>query len=77
MCETSRRRAKLFLVYKWLDDRELSNRVALRNERYDDEWIEDLDDMIRSEGRLFGRQEWDSGGPRGWCLYRCQPMPTD
>jgi hypothetical protein len=46
-----------------LDFRKLFDRVALPDERYDDEWIEALDDMIRSEGRLVGRQEWDSSGP--------------
>jgi hypothetical protein len=48
---------------KELNDRELFDRVALTNERFDDEWIENMDDMIRSEGCLVGRQEWDSGGP--------------
>jgi hypothetical protein len=46
-----------------MDDRELFNRVALTNERFDDEWIENVDEMIRSEGHLVGCQEWDSGAP--------------
>jgi hypothetical protein len=46
-----------------LDDAELFKRVARGNERFDDEWIEDIDDLIREEGVLVGRQEWDSGGP--------------
>jgi hypothetical protein len=61
--DTTSSSGEIDLVDNSLDDRELFNQVALPNERYDDEWIEDVDDMIRSEGRLVGRQEWDSGGP--------------
>jgi hypothetical protein len=43
-----------------LDYRELFDRVAQADECFDDEWIEDVDDLIRSQ--LTGRQEWDSGG---------------
>jgi hypothetical protein len=46
-----------------LDDRELFNRLGLARERFDDEWVEGLDDLISDEGCLVGRQEWDSGGP--------------
>jgi hypothetical protein len=51
-------------VIKELDDTELFNRVARGNDRFDDEWIEDVDDLIRDEGVLVGRQKWDSGGRR-------------
>jgi hypothetical protein len=50
-------------LVKELDFRELFDRVALDHERFDDEWIEDICDAIRSKGWLVGRQEWDSGGP--------------
>jgi hypothetical protein len=60
--DTTSSSGQIDLIGNSLDDRELFNRVALPNERYDDEWIEDVDDMIRREGRLVGRQEWDSGG---------------
>jgi hypothetical protein len=43
--------------------RELFDRVALPSEHFDDEWTENICDLIRSEGCLVGRQEWDSGGP--------------
>jgi hypothetical protein len=33
----------------------LFDRVALTDERFDDEWIENVDGMIRSEGCLVGR----------------------
>jgi hypothetical protein len=61
--DTTSLSAQIDPVDNSLDDRKLFDRVALPNERYDDEWIEDVDDMIRSEGRLVGQQEWDSGGP--------------
>ncbi len=50
-------------VRKELDDTELFNRVARGNERFDDEWIEGVDELVHDEGVLVGRQEWDSGGP--------------
>ena len=43
--------------------RELFDRVALPCEHFDDDWIEDICDLIRSKDCLVGRQEWDSGGP--------------
>jgi hypothetical protein len=43
--------------------RELFVRVALPSERFDEEWIENICDSIRSKDCLVGRQEWDSGGP--------------
>jgi hypothetical protein len=43
---------------RWLFDR-----VALANERFDDEWIEDVCDLMRDKRCLVGRQDWDSGGP--------------
>ena len=46
-----------------LDYRALFDRVALAGEAFDDDWIENVEDLIRSEGILVGRQEWDSGGP--------------
>jgi hypothetical protein len=46
-----------------LNHRDLFYRVALTGERFDDDWIENVEDLIRSEGRIVGRQEWDSGGP--------------
>ena len=46
-----------------LDPRALFDRAALPGEQFDDDWIENVWDLIRSEGRLVGRQEWDSGGP--------------
>jgi hypothetical protein len=46
-----------------LDERELFGRVGFARERFDDEWVEALDDLIRDEGCLVGLQEWDSGGP--------------
>jgi hypothetical protein len=48
---------------KELDYRELSDRFALRDEHLNDDWIEKLDELIRSESQLVGRQEWDSGNP--------------
>jgi hypothetical protein len=48
---------------KELDDTELFNRVARANERFDDEWIEGLDDLIHDEGELVALHEWDSGSP--------------
>jgi hypothetical protein len=46
-----------------LDHRALFDRAGLPGEKFDDDWIENVGDLIRSEGRLVGCQEWDSGGP--------------
>jgi hypothetical protein len=48
---------------KELNPHELFHRVAVKGEELDDEWIDDVGEIIRSEGQLVGRQEWDSGGP--------------
>jgi hypothetical protein len=49
-------------VTEELDHRELFDRAALPGERLNDDWIENAGDLIRSEGRLVGCHEWDSGG---------------
>jgi hypothetical protein len=38
-------------VVKELNDRELFDRVALAHEHFDDEWIEDVADVIRGVAR--------------------------
>jgi hypothetical protein len=48
---------------KELNFRTLFNRAALPGEKFDDDWIENAMDLIRSEGHLVGCHEWDSGGP--------------
>lgn len=48
---------------KDLDAHELFRQVATTGERLDDDWVDDLDHLVCTEGRLVGRHEWDSGGP--------------
>jgi hypothetical protein len=57
---------ELFYVRgKELNPHELFHRVAVKGEELDDDWIDDVGEIIRSEGQLVGRQEWDSGAPGG------------
>jgi hypothetical protein len=51
------------LGIKLLDFRQLFDRVALADERFDDDWIDDVCEAMRAKGCLVGRQDWDSGGP--------------
>jgi hypothetical protein len=51
------------LMRKELDFRELFNRIGSVTEQFDDDWVDEIQDLIYEDGRLVGRQEWDSGGP--------------
>ena len=48
---------------KEIDYQELFNRLAKPGERFDDDWVEYIDDKIDTEGALVARHERDSGGP--------------
>jgi hypothetical protein len=37
--------------------------VGAPSEKFDDAWRDNIDELIRDEGDLVGRQEWDSGNP--------------
>ncbi len=37
--------------------------IAKPGERFDESWNDDIVELIRTEGDLVGRQEWDSGNP--------------
>ena len=49
-------------MQKEIDYHELFTRLAEPGERFDDDWIEDIEGKIY-EGELIARHEWDSGGP--------------
>lgn len=57
-----------------LDYEELFARVAGADEELSDDWMETICDRIHDEGRLVGRQDWDSGGPGAgagtMCVYQ-------
>jgi hypothetical protein len=42
---------------------ELFALLARPGEKLDDEWIETAEEIIRQEGEVVGRQDWNSGGP--------------
>jgi hypothetical protein len=46
-----------------LNLQELFARTHKSGERFDDDWVDGVVDLIRTEGVLVGRHEWDSGGP--------------
>ncbi|MBX9841062.1 MAG: hypothetical protein K2Z80_04555 [Xanthobacteraceae bacterium] len=55
--------AKKSIERNEVDPNELFRRFAKPGEVLDEEWIETCDDLVRSEGTLVGRHEWDSGAP--------------
>jgi hypothetical protein len=46
-----------------IDGRDLFERFAKSEETYDEDWMEGMQEAIRSEGDRVGRKEWDSGSP--------------
>jgi hypothetical protein len=48
---------------KEIDYRELFKRFGKPGERFDDDWIEYIDEKMSAQGQLIARHEWDSGGP--------------
>ncbi len=50
-------------MLKELDCEELFRRVGKSDEQPDEEWLETCYDLVREEGRIVGKHEWDSGGP--------------
>jgi len=46
---------------KELDYKQLFALVGRRGDQFNDGWIESVDELIRADGTLVGRQDWDSG----------------
>lgn len=53
----------LALSNRDLDGEALFAMVARPDERFDEDWLEEVQELILEEGVIVGLQDWDSGGP--------------
>ncbi len=52
-------------MVKDLDLEELFRRVSRPGETFDDEWCEEVQELMWEEAEVVGQRDWDSGGPGG------------